>query len=137
MNFEIEGDDGYKLYIDDSLYIDAWTRNRWGAKQFSLNVKANNKYNIVVEHRQSEGNAAIKLRGGNFVKTDIDALIARHKDGDVFIFAGGISPQLEGEEMKVNFPGFDGGDRTTIMLPNIQTQCMKALQKAANRSFSS
>ena len=41
MNFEIEGDDGYKLYIDDSLYIDAWTKNRWGAKQFSLDVKAN------------------------------------------------------------------------------------------------
>jgi len=112
------------------LYIDAWTRNRWGAKQFSLDVKANKKYKIIVEHRQSEGNAAIKLRGGNFVKTNMDALVTKHKDADVFIFAGGISPQLEGEEMKVNFPGFDGGDRTTIMLPNIQTQCMKALQKS-------
>jgi len=130
MNFEIEGDDGYKLYIDDSLYIDAWTRNRWGAKQFSLDIEANKKYKIVVEHRQSEGNATVKLRGGNFVKTDIDALIARHKDADVFVFAGGISPQLEGEEMKVNFPGFDGGDRSTILLPEIQTRFMKSLQKS-------
>lgn len=50
------------------------------------------------------------------------------KDADAFVFVGGISPQLEGEEMKVNFPGFKGGDRTSILLPEIQTDLMKALK---------
>lgn len=43
------------------------------------------------------------------------------------IFIGGISPQLEGEEMPVSKDGFSGGDRTTIALPAVQTEMMKAL----------
>jgi beta-glucosidase len=49
------------------------------------------------------------------------------KDADAIIYVGGISPQLEGEEMPVNAPGFNGGDRTTIALPAVQTRLMKAL----------
>jgi beta-glucosidase len=29
--------------------------------------------------------------------------------------------------MKISEPGFNGGDRTTILLPGIQTELMKAL----------
>ena len=36
---------------------------------------------------------------------------------DVIIYVGGISPRLEGEEMQVDYDGFDGGDRTVIELP--------------------
>ena len=50
------------------------------------------------------------------------------KDADVIIYVGGISPRLEGEEMKVSNPGFSGGDRTTIALPTVQTDFMKALK---------
>lgn len=49
------------------------------------------------------------------------------KGADAVIFIGGISPRLEGEEMPVSKDGFDGGDRTTIALPTVQTQIMKAL----------
>ena len=31
--------------------------------------------------------------------------------------------------MRVNFPGFKGGDRTSILLPSVQTELMKTLQK--------
>jgi beta-glucosidase len=54
--------------------------------------------------------------------------VDRIKDADVIIYAGGISPQLEGEEMQVNYPGFNGGDRTTIQLPAVQTELMKSLK---------
>ena len=45
------------------------------------------------------------------------------------IYVGGISAQLEGEEMtRANgFVGFSGGDRTQIELPSIQTDLLKAL----------
>ncbi len=129
MTFEIEGDDGYKIYVDDKLIINAWTRNRWGAKQFKLPVEKDKQYKIVVEYFQEEGVASIRLKAGNYVKTDFDALTQRLKDVDAIIFAGGISPQLEGEEMPVNAPGFNGGDRTSILLPAAQTELLKALQK--------
>ena len=47
---------------------------------------------------------------------------------DVVIYVGGISPQLEGEEMKVKLPGFSGGDRTRIELPAMQEDLLEALQ---------
>jgi beta-glucosidase len=47
---------------------------------------------------------------------------------DMIIYVGGISPQLEGEEMKVDYDGFSGGDRTQIELPPVQTELLKALQ---------
>ena len=46
----------------------------------------------------------------------------------VFAFVG-LSPQLEGEEMNVHIPGFDGGDRTDINLPASQQQLLEALKK--------
>ena len=50
------------------------------------------------------------------------------KDADLIIFVGGISPRIEGEEMDVDMEGFFKGDRTTTMLPKIQTDLMKALK---------
>jgi beta-glucosidase len=58
---------------------------------------------------------------------DDKGLIDSVKDADVIVYVGGISPQLEGEEMKVNREGFAGGDRTSILLPEIQTQLLKDL----------
>lgn len=50
------------------------------------------------------------------------------KNADLIVFVGGISPRIEGEEMDVNVDGFYRGDRTSIMLPKIQTDAMKALK---------
>ena len=50
------------------------------------------------------------------------------KDVDLIIFAGGISPRIEGEDMRVKAPGFFGGDRTSILLPQVQTDLLKALK---------
>ncbi len=61
---------------------------------------------------------------------DFSKLIDSVKGADVIIYVGGISPRLEGEEMKVSNPGFSGGDRTTIALPTVQTDIMKALKAA-------
>jgi beta-glucosidase len=50
------------------------------------------------------------------------------KDADLIIYAGGISPRIEGEEMPVDIKGFYRGDRTSILLPEIQTNFLKALK---------
>ena len=55
------------------------------------------------------------------------------KEADVIIFAGGISPAVEGEEMHVNIPGFKGGDRETIELPSIQSRLLAELKKAGKK----
>jgi len=129
MNFECEANDGYRLAVNDSIVLNYWERNRWGSRQFRLAVKQGSTYKIEMTFRQGEGDASVKLSAGNYIKTDYSALTGRLRDVDVIIFAGGISPQLEGEEMPVTVPGFKGGDRTSIELPAVQTALMKALVK--------
>lgn len=128
ITFEMDADDGYKLIINGKTVIDAWNRNRWGAQTYELKTVKDEVYHIQVEYWQGDGKANVRLSAGNFVKNDLSAIAAKHKDTDAFIFVGGISPQLEGEEMKVDDPGFEGGDRTSILLPAIQTELMKALK---------
>ena len=57
----------------------------------------------------------------------IDAAVAIARTADAIIYVGGIDPQLEGEEMRVDYDGFGGGDRTRIELPAVQTTLLKAL----------
>ncbi|KFF05666.1 glycoside hydrolase family 3 protein [Flavobacterium reichenbachii] len=130
ITFELNADDGYRFLVNGKEVINAWKKNRWGEKTFKLNTSKNTVYNLVLEYWQGEGKANVTLNTGNFEKTDFKKLVERNKDADAFIFVGGISPQLEGEEMPVNFTGFSGGDRTSILLPEIQTQLMKALKNS-------
>jgi len=130
VTFELDVDDGYRLIINGKKVLDAWSRNRWGARTYQLPAKKDSTYQIEVEYWQGEGSARIRFAGGTFLRTDFDALVKRHQDADAFIFVGGISPQLEGEEMKVDVPGFNGGDRTSIMLPKVQTKLMKTLKNS-------
>lgn len=127
ITFEIEADDGYRLLVNDQEVINAWQRNRWGARTYKLNARKDSVYKIVLEYWQGDGKANVRIRTGNFERTNFNALAQRLSNVDAIIFAGGISPQLEGEEMRVDYPGFNGGDRTTIQLPTVQTELMKAL----------
>jgi len=129
LNFEVEANDGFKVWVNDSMVVNVWERNRWGSKFFTLPIKKGNNYNIVLAFRQGGGNASVKLQAGKYVKTNMNALANRLKDVDAIVFVGGISPQLEGEEMPVNTVGFSGGDRTSILLPTVQTNLLKALQQ--------
>jgi beta-glucosidase len=42
----------------------------------------------------------------------------------------GITSQLEGEEMKVDLPGFKGGDRTSLDLPKQEEDLLQALKNS-------
>ena len=128
ISFEVEADDGYRLLVNGKEVINAWQRNRWGARTYNLSIKKDSVYRLTLEYWQGEGKANVRLSAGHFEKNDFNKLVDRIKDADVIIYAGGISPQLEGEEMRVDYPGFNGGDRTTILLPSVQTELMKSLK---------
>ena len=66
-------------------------------------------------------------------KEDIKTVLKQLEGKDIVIFAGGISPNYEGEEMDVDAPGFRGGDRTSIELPAVQRELLKALHDAGKK----
>jgi beta-glucosidase len=53
--------------------------------------------------------------------------MAAAKGADLVILVTGLSPRIEGEEMKVNADGFFGGDRTKINLPAPQEELVKKI----------
>ncbi|WNO53897.1 glycoside hydrolase family 3 C-terminal domain-containing protein [Stakelama saccharophila] len=65
-------------------------------------------------------------------KAPLDALrdqaVQTARDADVVVAFVGLNAWLEGEEMPLEIPGFDGGDRTSIALPAAQRQLLDALE---------
>jgi len=56
-----------------------------------------------------------------------DSAVALARLSDVAVLCLGLSPRLEGEEMPVHVPGFDGGDRTDLALPAPQDSLLRAV----------
>ena len=59
-------------------------------------------------------------------------IVSQARKADVIIFVGGISADYEGEAGDAGaggYAGFASGDRTTMALPPVQTELMKALKK--------
>ena len=75
----------------------------------------------------------MKINIARELPIDYSKIIAQLKGIDKVIFVGGISPALEGEEMPVNIEGFKGGDRTSIELPRVQREFIKALKAAGKQ----
>ncbi len=125
--WQMEGDDGYRLFINDSLVLNAW-RGETAVRDFKWKAQQGKTYKMVLEYWQSEDGARVRMQKGSYKKADMAAIATKAADADVIVFAGGISPELEGEEMSVNASGFYGGDRTSILLPAVQTELMKQLK---------
>jgi len=64
---------------------------------------------------------------------DITNILNDVKNMDVVVFAGGISAELEREDANVYAPGFKGGDRTSIELPQVQRDLIAALKAAGKK----
>ena len=63
-------------------------------------------------------------------------MLAEVGDADAVVFVGGISPNLEGEQLEIEEPGFKGGDRTDLELPKAQRQVIAMLHQASVSSLS-
>jgi beta-glucosidase len=62
-----------------------------------------------------------------------EEILSQIGNANTIIYVGGISPRLEGEEMKVNVEGFKGGDRTSIELPKAQRDMIAMLKEAGKK----
>jgi beta-glucosidase len=97
-------------------------------------VEKGKKYKIEILYAQlNNWQANLEFNFGKEVDVDYSELLNKLKGIDVVVFVGGLSTMLEGEEMPVSYPGFKGGDRTDIELPEVQRNCLKALKAAGKK----
>ena len=120
----VKGDDRCRLFIDGEKRIEADVEGGY----YTFNAEKGKNYKLVIEYWQHSDNAEVKFDMGFMEQASPEAIASRVKDADVIIFVGGISANLEGEEMPVKIEGFRGGDRTNLALPAVQTEVMKALK---------
>ena len=132
--FTISGDDKMRLMVDGDTIVDMWkVRHRIQNGQKEMSVKAGRTYTLQIDYVQEEGYAALNFDIVHKATPTPQQLLAQVGDAEVVVFVGGISPRLEGEEMKVSEPGFRGGDRTSIELPQAQRDVLRTLHEAGKK----
>lgn len=126
-------DDGLRIIINGDTVHNRWKTDPLNFRDREFAVEKGKKYDIEVDYMQLEDDATLNfdiLRSRDVTPADA---VAKAKDAEVVIFIGGISPVYEREEAKVNEPGFDNGDRTSIELPEPQREILKALHSAGKK----
>ena len=132
--FDISGDDKIRLLVNGDTIIDIWkARQRIQNGQKEMAVKAGQHYRIQIDYVQESGYGALNFDIQHKSTPTPQELLAQVGDAETIIFIGGISPRLEGEEMRVSEPGFRGGDRTSIELPQAQRDVLRWLHEAEKK----
>lgn len=126
-------DDGFRLIVNGDTVVSRWKADPLRFTRRKLAVKKGRKYDIQVDYMQLSGGATLNFDVASVHAVRLEDLVARAKDVETVVFVGGISPNLEREEAKVSEPGFDNGDRTSIELPAVQRNILKALYDAGKR----
>ena len=116
----IEGNDGYRLYINNVLHIDNWQKKSYTTIAKNYNFIKDKEYAIRAEFFETNGNATVKLIW-NYGLTDdweqkINKAIATVKKSDVAVVVAGIE---EGEF----------SDRALLSLPGKQEEMINAIAK--------
>ena len=132
--FNINGDDKVRLLVNGDTIVDIWrVRQRIQGAQKEMAVKAGQSYRIQIDYVQEGGFAFLGFDIQHKVAPTHQELLAQIGDAETVIFVGGISPKLEGEEMRVDEEGFKGGDRTSIELPKAQRETLAMLHQAGKK----
>ena len=126
-------DDGLRIIINGDTIHNRWKYDPLNFGSAPLAVEKGKTYEIEVNYMQLEDDATLNFDILRQREISIPEIVARASDADVVIFVGGISPALEREQAKVTEPGFHGGDRTSIELPQCQREILAALHRAGKQ----
>ncbi len=134
LQFYVGADDMMRLIVDGDTLVNEWkSRNRIQETTREMEFKAGRDYCIQVDYKQTDDLAAMQFDVRRQYTPTTDELLRQIGSAQTIVFVGGISPRVEGEQMKVSDPGFKGGDRTTIELPQVQRQLLRTLHEAGKR----
>lgn len=120
----VEGNDGYRLYLDGKLVIDNWTKRSYGSRLVDVRLAPGSAHDVRLEYFESTGNARVKLVWDAGVTNDwrakIDSAVAVARRSDVAIVVAGIE---EGEFR----------DRAFLSLPGHQEELIERIAAAGKR----
>ncbi|MBP1840037.1 glycoside hydrolase family 3 protein [Formosa algae] len=117
-NVGIEGNDGYRMYLDGKLIIDNWKKQSYNTILKPFSFEADKSYDVKIEFYESAGNAKFKLVWDAEINQEweqqIEDAVNQAKQSDVAVVFAGIH---EGEFR----------DRALLALPGHQEALIKAV----------
>jgi beta-glucosidase len=134
--FRVRGRGGFRLFFGEKCVLDSWTPapgTEGSEREVSVaeSLPDNASVSIRLEYLQGQGPSSVSLEWKTPPPNLHEAeALAAAREADVVIYVGGISAQLEGEEMNVDYDGYNGGDRTQIELPALQQKLLEKLHAA-------
>lgn len=112
----VEGNDGYRLYLDGKLVVDNWMKRSYGTRFANVPWSPGSAHDVRLEYFESTGNARVKLVWDAGVTNDwrarIAAAVDSAKKSDIAIVVAGIE---EGEFR----------DRAILSLPGHQEELIE------------
>jgi beta-glucosidase len=116
----------HRMWFDGKLIVDDAVLHDVNAQNVELQLTKGHRYPVKIEY--GFGGFGTKL---TWLPVMSDPLVDAQnaaRQADVVVAVVGITSRLEGEEMKVDLPGFRGGDRTSLALPEEEEALLGALK---------
>jgi beta-glucosidase len=124
----MQGDGLFHLSVDGNVIATTWDTSGIETKLSAVHLEAGKPVKLVAEYGFTEKHQpSVRLVWSKVdSRPNPEALVAA-KNADVVVAVVGITSELEGEEMKVTEPGFKGGDRTSLNLPNPEEDLIESV----------
>jgi beta-glucosidase len=117
-----------KLWLDDRQVVEDMTPHPQAVKTAEVRLEAGHSYKLILEYTAGQS-LSVRLVWSQETPDAFARATEAAKKADVVIAVVGITSDLEGEEMKVDVPGFMGGDRTSLDLPQAEEDLLEAVAK--------
>ncbi len=122
------GQDGYRVWLDGKILVEDWSNHRPATTLTQqVHLQRGHAYKIQIEYYQTVRGAEARLVWSLPGVGEQAALDAARR-ADLVVMVMGLTSRIEGEEMKIQAPGFLGGDRTNIELPGPQLSLLQRVQ---------
>jgi beta-glucosidase len=118
-----------ELSLDGKQIVRANSIHGYNYEYAPVDLQAGKLYRVTLNYHEFVNDAGIQLvwspPRAPGAPSEIDEAIAAAKQADTVVMVLGLSPRLEGEEMKVPVEGFSGGDRVSLDLPASQEELLE------------
>jgi beta-glucosidase len=121
--------DSASVYVDDKLVATDGQRadEEMQSKTAAITLDTGKEYKLRVEYKQHGGGGGLQLLWTPPADAALKDAVDLASKSDLNIVCVGLNSRLEGEESRLKIPGFEGGDRSDIRLPEAQRKLLEAI----------